>query len=82
MPDHIAIGIVADDEIVLVGTDGFYEFVCDFVSAHLRFQIICSHLGRRYENPVFAFERLLTASVEEERHMRVFLRFGYMQLFQ
>ena len=80
MAHHIAVGEVDHDEVVLLGVDGTDELVLHLIGAHLGLQVVGGHLRRVHENTVLTGERLLTAAVEEERHMGVFLSLGGMQL--
>ncbi len=79
---HVRIGEVDDHHIVLVGIETLQHDVRHFIRAHLGFQIVRSHLGRRDDLPVFAFERLLIVVVKEERHVGVLLRLGAAELLE
>ena len=80
MAHHVAIGKVHHDEVVLVLLDGSHQLVFHLVCTHLRFQVVCSHFRRRNQDTVFSFERSLAPTVEEERHVCIFLRLCRMQL--
>lgn len=45
MADHVAVGEVDDDEVVLVFPDGLVEFVLDFIGAHFGLEVVCGNLG-------------------------------------
>ena len=80
MTDHVAVRVVEDDEVVLLGTDGLADLVRDLDGAHLRLEVIRSDLRARDEDAVLALVRLLDAAVEEERDVRVLLRFSDAEL--
>ena len=79
---HVSVGKVHYDKVVFVLLYRSHELVFDAISAHLRLQIVGRHFGRRDENAVLTLIGSLTATVEEECHVSVFLRLGSMQLFQ
>ena len=80
MADHVAVGVVADDGVVLSGLDRRDELVGNLRCAHLRLEVVGGHVGRRHENAVFARIDVLDSAVEEVRDVRVFLGFGDAQL--
>ena len=80
MPDHVAVGIVEDDEVILAGLDRLDDLVRDLDRAHLRLQIIGRHLWRMHENAVLTLVRLLDTAVEEECDVCVLLRLRDAQL--
>ena len=82
MTDHIAVGVVQDDEVILLGLDGFHHLVRDLYGAHFRLEIVGGNLRGRYQDAVLAFVFLFHAAVEEERDMGIFLGFGYAELLQ
>ena len=79
--DHVAVGIVDDDEVEFLRGDGFDEFVPDLESAHFGLEVIGGYFGRGDENALFAGVGLFAAAVEEECHVGVFLGLGYVELF-
>ena len=80
---HVAVGEVEDDDVVLLLVDALDDRVGHLVGAHLGLQVKRRHFLRgrgRNQNSVLAGEHALLAAVEEERHVRVLLRFGNAQL--
>ena len=82
MADHVAVCIVQDNHIVFAGFNALDQPVGDLVSAHLRLQIVGGHLRGVDQHAVLVGILLFDAAVEEERHMRVFLRLCNAQLGQ
>ena len=82
MTDHIAVGQVEDDDIVLAAFNGFAALISNLNSAHLRLQVIGCNLGRSNQDTVFAFEGTLFAAVEEEGDVGILLGLGDAQLGQ
>lgn len=80
MPHHIAVGEIQADEIVFLPVECPDQLVGHLVSAHLGLKVVSRHLRRSDQNAVLALELLLAASVQEEGHMSVFLRFGDTEL--
>ena len=66
MADHVAVGEVDDDEVVLAGVDLRRAAHRQGIGAHLRLQVVGRHFGRGHQQAVFAGERLLAPPVEEE----------------
>ena len=81
MAHHIAVCKVHNDEIILLCVDCANQFVLHLVCAHLRFEVVCSHLRRRNEYAVLVLIRHLATAVEEERNVSVLLCLGCMELF-
>ena len=54
VPDHVAVGEVEDDHVVLARRDALLELVGDLEGAHLRLQVVGRDLGRRDEAAVLA----------------------------
>jgi hypothetical protein len=71
---HVGRRKIAHDKLVLVLAHDSSYFVRDAVHAHLGLQVVRCHLGRVDKEPLFVLELLLDAAVEEECHVRVFLR--------
>ena len=82
MTDHIGIGVIDDDEVVFVRSDGFDQPVGDFGRRHFGLQIIGGDFRARHQDAVFAGKLRLASAVHEKRHMSVFLGLGETQLFQ
>ncbi len=83
MADHVRVGQIADDHVVVVAFDGLGDFVGHHGRAHLGLQVIGAHVGRRgHENAILELERFLDAAVEEEGDVGVLLGFGDAQLVQ
>ena len=82
VPDHVAVGIVADDEIETIAADRLDQPVRHLVSAHLRLQVVGRHLRRRHQDALFALVRGLDTAVEEEGDVCVLLGLRDPQLVQ
>ena len=77
MTYHVRIRKVDDDNIILIGFDTIHQSVTDFVSTHLRFQIISRHiLGRIYQDSLFSLVRFFHTAIKEESHMGILLCLG------
>ena len=71
--DHVGVGEVDDDEIVVL--EATIDFEGEVGTAHLRFVVVGGHLlGADREISVLPGIGLLDTAIEEERHMRIFLR--------
>ena len=83
MTNHVAVGEIADDDVVFAGTHLFAEGIADLFGAHLRHQVIGRELPRRRDqHAVLAGILLFHTAVEEERDMRVLLSLGDAQLLE
>ena len=80
MTDHVAVRVVADDDVVLAALDGRNQLVGQLFGAHLRLQVIGSHFRARHDFAIFAGEAGLFATVEEEGDVGVLLGLGDAQL--
>ena len=80
MADHVAVGKVQNDDVVLAGLDALDALARDLVGAHLGLEVVGRDLRGRDEYAVLAGIRVLDAAVEEERDMRVLLGLGDAQL--
>ena len=81
--DHVAVGEVRDDKVVLLGSDGFDALVGDLFGAHLRDEVIGRELfRRRYKAAILALALLLNAAVEEEGDVSILLSLGEAELLQ
>ena len=78
MPDHVRIGKVKNNQIVIRHARD--NLVGHFPCAHLRLQIIGGDLGRRYDFSFLARERLLDSAIEKIGYVRIFFRLGDSQL--
>ncbi len=78
--DHVGIGVVQDDQVVLAGVDRGDDLVGQFRRRHFRLQVVGRDLRRRHHDAVLAGKRLLAAAVEEIRDVRIFLGLGGAQL--
>ena len=78
--DHIAVGEVQDDDIILAALDAGLALVGDLIGAHLGLQVVGGNLRAGDDLAVLALAGLLDAAVEEEGHMGVFLGLGNAQL--
>ena len=80
--DHVAVGEIEDDHVILAGIDPLDGFGGDQQRAHLRLQVVGRNFRRRNQAAVLAGVFLLGAAIEEERDMRVFFGLGDAQLGQ
>ena len=80
MADHIAVGKVKDNHILLFASDSLAELARNLNRTHLRLQVIGGNLRRIDKNPVFKLERSLATAVEEEGHVSVFFGLGDAEL--
>ena len=79
--DHVGIGVVADDDVVLIVAHRLHDLVGHLRRAHLGLEVVRRHVrGRGDEDAVLVLERRFDAAVEEERDMRIFLGLGDAQL--
>ena len=78
MADHVGIGKVEDDQVVI--RHAREQFFSHFDGAHLRFQIVRRHFGRRHEPPVFAWKWFLDSAIKKVSDMRVFFGLCNAQL--
>src|SRR5574344_767784 len=77
---HITIGAVDYDEVLLLCIDGTYQLFLYFISTHLRFQVVSSHLGRWYQDTVLTLIRSLATTIEEEGDVCILFCLGSVQL--
>ncbi len=83
MTDHVRIGEVQDDDVVLVLIKPLHELIGHEVGAHLRLLVVGCYLFRgRDQGAILTGERLFPAAVEEEGDVGVFLGLGDAQLGQ
>ncbi len=80
--DHVAVGVVDDVDVGLVGLDRAHELRGDFRRAHLGLQVVGRDLRAGHEHASLARLRGLGAAVEEERDVRVLLGLGDVELAQ
>ncbi len=79
--DHIRIGKIADDHIILAAPDRLHQMIAHLISTHLRLEIVGRDILRRiHQNAVLILVGLLLPAVEEERHMRVLLCLSQTEL--
>src|SRR5690606_5643788 len=78
--DHVAIGVVAHDQVELAVFNGGDQFVSHFWRAHFRLQIVGGDVGGFHQNAGFARVFFLAATGKEERNVSVFLGFCNAQL--
>ena len=74
--DHVAVGIIAEDEVMLFRLDGFAEHVRDAGRAHFGHQVVGRDALRGDEQALLAGVGRLEAAVEEVGHVGVLLGFG------
>ena len=65
MPYHVAIGVIADDDIILAAEDSIDQMTGDFGKASFRLQVISPDFGRRHQYPVFAGKTGIHAAIKE-----------------
>ena len=80
--NHIAVGIVDDDHLKLVGLDRRDQLVGDLGRRHRRLQIVGGDFRRRHENALLAWKHSFLTAIEEEGHVRVLLRLSDPELAQ
>ena len=80
MANHVGVGVVGDDEVVLGGRDRSDQLVGDARGAHLGLEVVRGDLWRRHQAAILAGPRSLAAAVEEVRHMGVLLGLGHVEL--
>ena len=78
--DHVAVGEVQDDHVVLAALDALDALVGNLEGAHLGLQVVGGNLGAGDQGAILALEGSLHAAVEEEGHMGVLLGLGDAQL--
>src|SRR3989441_261958 len=76
MSHHVPVGVIAEDEVVLLRLDRLAEHVGDAGSAHLRHQVVGRDLLGGDEDALFAGVRGLDAAIEEVRDVGVLLGLG------
>ncbi len=82
MPDHVAVRVIEDDDIILAALNAGYDFIRNKIGAHFRLEVVSGNPGRRNQRAVLTRIGCFHSSVEKEGHMRVFLRFRDAQLGQ
>ena len=78
--DHVAVGEVQDDHVVLAALNAFNAFGSHFGGAHLRLQVVGSHLRAGDDAAVLALVGSLDAAVEKEGNVCVLLGLCNAQL--
>jgi hypothetical protein len=73
--NHIRRREIAHDEFMLALLEDLGNLLGDTVNTHLRVFVVRGDLGRGNHVSLFVFELFLNATIEEKRHMRVFLSF-------
>src|SRR3989454_167493 len=76
MPHHVPVGVIAEDEVVLLRLDRVAEDVGDAGSTHFRHQIVGGDFLGGDEDALFAGIRGLDAAIEEVGDVGVLLRLG------
>ena len=77
---HVRIGVIHHKKVIPFGFDPPHKAVGQRAGAHLRRQIIGSHVRRRDEQSFLALERRFPPAVEEVGHMGVFLGLRRVEL--
>ena len=80
MANHIRVGKIDDDNVILSGFNRLHQLVADSRCAHLRLKIVGSHLRRRNQDSILSLVRLLHSAVEEEGNMGILLCLGDSRL--
>ena len=80
MPDHIPIGVVADNQVIGAAGNRIHQMIGYLRRAHGGLQIISGYRGRGHQHPLFPRVSLLPAAIEKESNVSVLLGFGYAQL--
>ena len=78
--DHVAVGEVQDDDIILAALDPLLALCSDLRSAHLRLQVVGGHLRAGDDAAVLSRVGSLDTAVEEEGDVSVLLGLGDAQL--
>src|SRR5262245_24016416 len=76
VPDHIAIGVVDNVDILIALIKRATDSVGYFECAHIRLQIVGCHLGRGHEDAAFMGKLFLDATIEKISDVRIFLSLG------
>ncbi len=74
MSHHVGIRVIHDDGVEFALPDGFYNCLGNSRRGHFRLQIVGRHFRRRHQNPFFASERFLHATVEKIGYVCVLFR--------
>src|SRR5690554_6821772 len=80
MANHVAVGVVAHDQVVFAALDGFYQLVGYFRRTHFRLQVVGGHFEKGHQNTVFAFKRVFFFFFFFFFYVGVLLGFGNAQL--
>ena len=80
MANHVAVGVVDDNQIETVFADSRDQFVRYLGGRHFGCQVIGGDLRRRDQGPFLTRENRLQAAVEEKSDMGVFFGLGDPQL--
>ncbi len=80
MPHHVAVRVVAQDQVEALRINGGDEAVGNLVGAHFGLQVVGGDLRAWYQDAFFAREGFLPAPRKEKGDVRVFLRFRDAQL--
>jgi hypothetical protein len=80
MADHVRVGEVQDDHVVLAGVDRGDRFVGQFGGGHFRLQIVGGDFRGGDHDAVLTGLGVFLAAVEEIGDVRIFFRLGHAQL--
>ena len=72
---HVWRSEVAHDTLIRLGLDDLCDLLGNTLDTHLRVLVVGGNLRRRDHVALFVVELLLDTTVEEERDMRILLRF-------
>ena len=80
--DHVAVGEVEDDDVILAALDRLDAFFGDLIGAHMGLHIVGGDSRGLDKDTILALILLFNAAVEEEGDMRVLLGLSDTQLGQ
>ena len=80
--DHVAVGEVEDDHVILAALDRFDALFGDLVGAHMGLHVVGGDRRGLDEDAILALILLFNAAVEEEGDVRILLGLGNTQLGQ
>src|ERR1043166_8613860 len=81
--DHVSVGIVEDEQIILIRCDAAEHFLGDREGGHFRFLVVRRDVPRAgNEESLLTRKGLVAIVVEEKSHVRIFLRLGASKLPQ
>ena len=82
VPDHVRVGVVGDDQCVTTCFKMCHHRVGHSCGAHLRRCVVRGDPRRRHEQTFLTSKGVLAATIDEIRHVRIFLRLSNVELAQ